>query len=476
MSKTYDVIIVGSGPNGIAAGITLQKAGLSTLIIEGRDTVGGGMRTADLIEPGYRHDICSAIHPMALASPFFTALDLRAHGLEFIFTKYQAAHPFDDGSSAFLSRSISETAEGLGLDRKVYRDLIAPIVSEWDYIASATMGPFEFPKRPLLLAKFGLQALKPAATMVNKFKETHTRGLWAGMSAHAIQPFTNIASSAIGLILSAVGHKYGWPIPKGGSQAIADALVSLYTSLGGELKLNYFVENIDELAPYNTVMFDLTPKQILKIAGHRLSTAYKKKLESYRYGMGVFKMDFIIDGEIPFLDERCGDAATVHLGNTYEEIAAAESLTSKGGYPEKPFVMLAQQSKFDNSRAPAGKNTVWAYCHVPNGSIRDVSVAVENQIERFAPGFKERITAKSTMNTAQLEAYNPNYIGGDINGGIIDIRQLFTRPTVQLRPYRTSNQQIYICSSSTPPGGGVHGMCGYHAAKTVLKDRFNILL
>ncbi|SOD12622.1 phytoene desaturase family protein [Pedobacter xixiisoli] len=472
----YDAIVVGSGPNGLAAAITMQQQGLSVLLIEGKDTIGGGMRTQELTLPNYLHDVCSAIHPMALGSPFFSTLPLAQYGLEFIDAPIQAAHPFDDGSVAFLSRSIDETVNSLGLDGKRYRKLISPIVENWEELAQDTMGPLRFPQHPFLLAKFGLNAIQPASLLVKGFKTKAARGLWAGMSAHAIQPLSNWASSAIGLILSAVGHKHGWPIPKGGSQAIANALAAYFVALGGEIQTGNFVKKLDDLPSHKALLLDLTPKQILKIASEKLTSSYQKQLEKYRHGMGVFKVDWALDGSVPFTNELCGKAATVHLGNTFEEIAQNEKITSKGQHPEKPFVLLSQQSVFDQTRAPEGKHTVWAYCHVPNGSNKDMTTAIENQVERFAPGFKDRIIAKSTLNTQQLAAYNPNYIGGDINGGIIDLQQLYTRPTLSITPYRTSHPSIYICSSSTPPGGGVHGMCGYHAAKTALKDIFKIKL
>jgi phytoene dehydrogenase-like protein len=472
----YDAIVVGSGPNGLAAAITMQQQGLSVLLIEGKDTIGGGMRTQELTLPGFQHDVCSAIHPMALGSPFFAALPLVEHGLEFTYASIEAAHPFDDGSAAFLSRSITETAQSLGVDGKKYLKLIEPIVADWEALAQDTMGPLRFPKHPLLLVKFGLSALLPADFTANKFETQTAKGLWGGMSAHAIQPFDNWASSAIGLVLLAVGHRYGWPIPKGGSQAIAHALASFFISLGGQIQTNHSVTDVEELPKHKVLLLDLTPKQILKIAGKKLANGYQKQLKKYRYGMGVFKVDWALDGPVPFKNEYCSKAATIHLGNTYREIADSEKMTSKGRHPDKPFVLLAQQSVFDPSRAPEGKQTAWAYCHVPNGSTKDMTSAIENQVERFAPGFKDRILAKSTLNSSELEVYNPNYVGGDINGGIIDIKQLYTRPIFSLTPYRTSNPSIYICSSSTPPGGGVHGMCGYHAAKTALKDIFNIKL
>lgn len=474
--KDFDAIVVGSGPNGLSAAITLQKAGLSVLIVEAKSTIGGGMRTAELTLPGFKHDICSAIHPMAMGSPFFADLPLHEHGLEFVHAPLAAAHPFDNGNVAILSRSIKETAKSLGKDGKAYLDLIKPLVESWPKIVDDTLGPLGIPKHPLLLAQFGLKAMQPASWIAKNFETEKAKGLWAGMTAHSIQPLTNYSSAAIGMVLSAVGHLYGWPIPKGGSQSIADALASYFISIGGKIETNFLVKSLDQLPSSDTVLFDVTPKQLLAIAGDKFSPLYKWQLERYRYGMGVFKIDWALDGAIPFTAPECNKAATVHLGNTFKEIADGEQLASSGGHPEKPFVLLAQQSLFDKTRAPEGKHTAWAYCHVPNGSNVDMTAAIENQVERFAPGFKDQILAKNTMNSSQIEAYNPNYIGGDINGGIIDIGQLFTRPALRLSPYRTSAKGIYICSSSTPPGGGVHGMCGYHAAKTALNDVFKIKL
>lgn len=474
--KEYDAIVVGSGPNGLSAAITLQKAGLSVLVVEAKPTIGGGMRTAELTLPGFKHDICSAIHPMAMGSPFFADLPLHQHGLEFVHAPLPAAHPFDNGKAAILSRSIEETALLLGKDGQAYLDLIQPLVASWPKIVDDTLGPLGIPKQPLLLAQFGLKAMQPASWIAKRFETTEAKGLWAGMTAHSIQPLTNFSSAAIGMVLSAVGHLYGWPIPKGGSQSIADALGSYFISLGGKIETNFIVKSLDQLPAADTVLFDVTPKQLLEIAGEKFSSLYKWQLERYRYGMGVFKIDWALDGPIPFSAKECNKAATVHLGNTFKEIAAGEQLSSSGGHPEKPFVLLAQQSLFDATRAPEGKHTAWAYCHVPNGSTKDMTAAIENQVERFAPGFKDQILAKNTMNSLQIEAYNPNYIGGDINGGILDIGQLFTRPALRVSPYRTSAKGIYICSSSTPPGGGVHGMCGYHAAKTALNDVFKIKL
>jgi phytoene dehydrogenase-like protein len=472
----FDAIVVGSGPNGLAAAITMQQAGLKVLLLEGKETIGGGLRSTALTLPGYIHDVCSAIHPMAVASPFFAGLPLKQHGLEFIYPTIAAAHPFDDGTAATLYRSISKTAELLGDDKLNYTNLIFPVIESWPQIVNDILGPLHFPKHPWAMAKFGINALKPATVVAGKFTSDKTKGLWAGMAAHAIQSLSNAATSAIGLVLMAVAHLYGWPVPKGGSVAIANALASYFISIGGKIETNHYVRSLDELPAAKAILLDVTPRQLIQIAGDRLSSFYKWQLQRYRYGMGVFKIDWALSESVPFTAPACREAGTVHLGNTIEEIIDSERLSSKGIHPEKPFVLLAQPSLFDMSRAPLGKHTAWAYCHVPHGSDKDMTAAIENQVERFAPGFKDCILAKHTMNTVDMEAYNPNYIGGDINGGIIDLRQLYTRPVVRISPYATSAKGIYICSSSTPPGGGVHGMCGYHAACKALKDVFDITL
>ena len=474
MDKTdFDAVVVGSGPNGLAAAITLQQAGLSVLVLEGKPEIGGGLRSAELTLPGFIHDTCSAIHPLAVNSPFFRTLPLDAFGLEYIEPPIAAAHPFDDGTAAILTRSVDETARWLGPDEKAYRNLFKPLVDQWPRIDFDVLGPLTFPKHPLDFAQFGLKALPPVTWLAKVFKTPQAKGLLAGMAAHSIQPLSNFATSAIAVVLMTAAHVRGWPLPKGGSQQISRALASYFTSLGGKIETNFYVSSLAQLPSSKAVLFDITPKQLLQIAGHRFSPLYRWQLNRYRYGMGVFKVDWALDGPIPFTAESCRQAGTIHIGNTLEEIADSELRSSKGQHPEKPYVLLAQQSLFDATRAPAGKHTAWAYCHIPNGSTVDMTKAIENQIERFAPGFRDRILARHTMNPAQIEAHNPNYIGGDINGGIIDIGQLFTRPALRWSPYRTSEKGLYICSSSTPPGGGVHGMCGHHAALRALKDVFN---
>jgi phytoene dehydrogenase-like protein len=472
--RDYDAIVVGSGPNGLSAAIAMQQAGLSVLLVEGKDSIGGGLRSAELTLPGFVHDVCSAIHPLAIGSPFFKTLPLEQFGLEYIQPTLPTAHPFDNGRATVLKNSIIGTAELLGADRQAYLNLMEPVVKNWPLIAADVLGPLHYPKHPLAMARFGLDALKPVTNLIKRFKSAEAKALFAGMAAHAIQPLTNIATSAIALVLMAAGHLQGWPIPKGGSQSIADALAGYFVSIGGKIETGFYVKSLDQLPTAHTVLFDVTPKQLLQIARHQFSSVYKWQLERYRYGMGVYKIDWALDGPVPFTAPECRQAGTVHIGGSLEEIATSEQQIWNGKHSESPFVLLAQQSLFDSTRSPQGKHAVWGYCHVPNGSTQNMTDIIEKQVERFAPGFRDRILARHTMDTAEIEAYNPNYIGGDINGGVIDIGQLFTRPVLRRSPYRTSAKGLYICSSSTPPGGGVHGMCGYYAAKRAMKDVFGI--
>jgi len=472
--KEFDAVVVGSGPNGLAAAILLQQNGLSVLLIEGEDTIGGGMRSAELTLPGFTHDICSAIHPLAAGSPFFTTLPLAQHGLEYIYPEVDAAHPFDNGTAAILKHSITETAAALGVDEETYLKLLHPIMHNWPAIAPDVLGPLHFPKHPLAMAEFGLKALTPATHLSKTFKTKKARGLLAGMAAHAMQPLTNMATSAIALVLMVNSHLRGWPMPKGGTQNLANALAAYFKSIGGKIETSFYVWSMEQLPSANAILFDITPRQLLQIAGHKFSSLYKWQLERYRYGMGVFKVDWALDAPIPFTAEECRKAGTVHIGNSLAEIADSEQQTWNGSHPEKPFILLAQSSIFDPTRAPEGKHTAWAYCHTPANSTVDMTDSIEKQIERFAPGFCDRILAKHTFNSVQMEEYNPNYVGGDINSGVIDLGQLFTRPALRWSPYRTSAKGIYLCSASTPPGGGVHGMCGYYAAKRALKDVFSI--
>jgi phytoene dehydrogenase-like protein len=471
--QTYDAIIVGSGPNGLSAAIELARAGRSVLVVEAKDTIGGGTRSKELTLPGFIHDVCSAIHPLGYGSPFFRTLPLEKYGLEWVQPPVALAHPLDDGTAILLSRSIEDTCATLGPDAGAYKRFITPLVKNWDAIVSAFIGPLRLSRmlHPFALAPFALSAISSACWLAeHRFKGEQARALLAGMSAHSMLPLERLASSAAGLGLMAAGHIYGWPLPRGGSQNIANALAGYLRSLGGEIVTGLDVEDIDALPSSRAVLFDVTPRQLLHIAGHRLPETFKRSLRRYRYGPGCFKIDFALSGPIPWKAQKCLLAGTVHLGGTLAEIAASERQVWQGQPPERPFVLVAQQSLFDPTRAPEGKHTAWTYCHVPNGSTFDMTERIEAQIERFAPGFRERILARHVLTPADLERYNPNYVGGDINGGVQDLWQIFTRPTFRLVPYSTPAKNIFICSSSTPPGGGVHGLCGYFAAQAALRS------
>ncbi len=469
--RARDVVVVGSGPNGLAAAITVARAGKSVLVLEAEDTIGGGLRSAELTLPGYLHDVCSAIHPLGLASPFFRALPLHEHGLSWIQPPIPYAQPLDDGTAVVLERSVDATAAGFhhAGDAAVYRRLMGPIAADARKIVRDVLGPFRPPRHPLALARFGLPALLPATVFARLFfRGERARALFAGAAAHAIQPLEHPATAAFGLVMGMLGHAVGWPLPRGGSQRIADALVSYLRTLGGDVQAGRRVSSLADIPDARAILFDITPRQLLTIDGVSFPDNYARKLAGYRYGPGVFKLDWAIDGPIPWRAPECGRAGTVHLGGTLDEIAAGESATFHGEHPTSPYVLLTQQSLFDPTRAPAGKHTVWAYCHVPHGSTVDMTDRIEAQIERFAPGFRSRILARHAMDSAYLERHNANYIGGDINGGVQDLRQLFTRPVARAVPYSTPDPRLYICSSSTPPGGGVHGMCGYSAARAAL--------
>lgn len=472
--SNFDAVVVGAGPNGLAAAITLQTQGLSVLLIEGKSSIGGGLRSAELTLPGFTHDICSAIHPLGAGSPFFNTLPLQAHGLQWVRPTIAAAHPFEDGTAAALLDTVEATAKSLGKDEATYRRLMAPLLSDWPSLAPQLLGPLRFPHHPLSLARFGLLGLPSVTTLARRFHTREARALLAGMAAHSMQPLNSLSSAAVALIFLMVGHSSGWPFPRYGSSRLAAALGAYFQSLGGTIQTGTPVTSLSQLPASKALLLDCSPRQLLQLGGHRWSRLYQWQLEKYRYGMGVFKVDWALAEPIPFKAEACRMAGTVHLGGTFEAIAAGETKAFHGSPAENPFILLTQQSLFDNSRAPQGQHTGWAYCHVPNGSRKDMTSIIENEVERFAPGFRERILARHTMDTAQMEAYNPNYIGGDINGGNLDIRQLFTRPALRRSPYRTSAKGIYLCSASTPPGGGVHGMCGYYAARRALKDIFRL--
>ena len=466
----YDAVIVGAGPNGLAAAITLARAGRSVLVIEGKETVGGGTRSCELTLPGFVHDICSAIHPLGVASPFFRDLPLADYGLAWVFPPAALAHPLDDGTAILVERSVAATAAQLGPDAGAYRRLLGALAADWRHVLAEMLGPLRFPRHPLSMVRFGLPALLPAASLARTlFRGERARALFAGMAAHAMLPLTWPGTAAFGLMLGALAHAVGWPMARGGSQAIADALAAHLRRLGGEIVTGRPITAMSDLPPAAAVLFDVTPRQLEQIAGGRLPDAYRRKLRGYRYGPGVFKVDYALDGPAPWRAAACLQAGTVHIGGTLDEIAVAEAAIWRGEHPERPYVLLVQQTPFDPTRAPVGQHTAWAYCHVPHGSTMDMTARIEAQIERFAPGFRDRILARSTRHAAAMEAYNPNYIGGDINGGVQDLRQLFTRPVARLDPYTTPVKGLYLCSSSTPPGGGVHGMCGYWAAQSALR-------
>jgi len=469
----YDAVVVGAGPNGLAAAIALAQAGKSVLVVEARDTVGGGCRSAELTLPGFLHDTCSAIHPLGLGSPFFRTLPLGEHGLEWIQPPAPVAHPLDDGTAVMMERSVEDTARGLGADATAYRRLMGPVVERWDALVPDLLAPLHLPRHPVALARFGLAALRSARGLAEaRFRDERARALFAGLAGHSIVPLERAATAAIGLVLGAAAHAVGWPLPRGGSRRIADALAAQLRSLGGEIRTGHVVESLDALPPARAVLCDVTPRQLLTLAGDRLGGRYRRQLERYRYGPAAFKVDLALSGPIPWRAGDCVRAGTVHLGGTLAEIAASEAEVGRGRHPERPYVLLAQQSLFDPSRAPAGKHTAWAYCHVPNGSAVDMTERIEAQIERFAPGFRDLVLARSVLTPARLHDLNPNYIGGDINGGAQDLGQMFTRPAPRIVPYSTPVRGLYICSSSTPPGGGVHGMCGYHAARAALRTVF----
>jgi phytoene dehydrogenase-like protein len=470
----YDAIVIGAGPNGLAAAIVLARAGHSVLVVEAQDTIGGGSRTKELTLPGFMHDVCSAIHPLGFSSPFFRTLPLEQFGLEWIQPDVALAHPLDDGTAMLLQRSVTETARTLGEDAAAYEALMGPFVAKWPRIEAAFLGPLRVKPllHPFALMPFGLSALHSASSLAKqRFKGERARALLAGVSAHALSS-EQLSSAAVGILLMTVGHVSGWPIARGGSQSIADALADYLRSLGGEIRTGFEVKNIDDLPAARAYLFDVTPLQIIRLAGHRLPANYIRRLERYRYGPGSFKMDFALDGPIPWTAQECLRAGTVHLGGTLSEIDASERAVWHGEVSSRPYVLVAQQSLFDTTRAPSSKQTVWAYCHVTNGSNIDMSERIENQIERFAPGFRDRILARHVTDAPALERYDANYVGGDISGGVPDIWQLFTRPTIRLDPYTTPAPDLFICSSSTPPGGGVHGLCGYFAGLSAIKHRF----
>lgn len=468
--RDIDAIVIGAGPNGLAAAIVLAEAGWDVRVYETAEVVGGGVRSAELTLPGFVHDIGSAIHPLTLASPFFSRLPLDRLGLEWVYSPAALAHPFDDGHAALLWQSITDTATGLGPDGTAWQELFQPFTNGVDDLLPALLGPLRLPSHPLQLAGFGMLALHSATSVATtRFCGQDARALFAGMAAHSTLSLEQLGTAAFGLVLGTAAHAVSWPFPRGGAQQIADALAGYLRLLGGEIVTGHTVRSIDELPAARAYLFDTSPRAMSRIAGAQLPDRYHRQLSRYRHGPGVVKVDYALAGPVPWTAAACNEAATVHLGGTLAEIVAAERDVMHGGHPERPYVLAAQHSLFDPTRAPAGQHTLWAYTHVPNGSTLDISDRIDAQFERFAPGFRDLILERHVMLPADIERYDANFVGGDINVGSQDLRQLFTRPTPRVSPYTTPNPRIFLCSSATPPGGGVHGMCGYHAARAVLR-------
>jgi phytoene dehydrogenase-like protein len=450
--------------------VTLAEAGRSVLVLEGHDTIGGGLRSAELTRPGFVHDVCAAVHALGAASPALAAMGLERHGLEWVHPELPLAHPLDGGRAGVLHRSLEETAAGLHADGATWRRLFAPLLRHWDELLPSLLGPIvALPRHPLALARFGLRALPPASIVAKRFGTDEAAGLFAGCSAHAFLPLTRPLSAAFGVTLALAGHAVGWPFARGGSQALADALAARVTELGGEIETGRRVRSLHELPRHRAVLFDTNPAQLASIAGDQLPAAYRHRLRRFVHGPAAFKIDYALAGPVPWTNEHCRRAGTVHVGGTFAEVRAAESACAAGTMPGRPFVLVVQQSLFDDRRAPAGQQTLWAYAHVPHAYSGDATDALESQIERFAPGFRDLVLARHVTSPAQFEAYNPNYVGGDIGGGAHSGAQLVFRPTVGLRSYVTPNPALFLCSASTPPGGGVHGMSGVHAARTALR-------
>lgn len=473
MVDLSDAVIVGGGPNGLAAAIVLARAGRSVQLYEARETVGGGCRSAELTLPGVTHDVCSAIHPLGRSSPLFRELALEQHGLEWIEPPIQIAHPLDDGRAALVRRSVDETTASFDDDgdARVYARWMKPMALDWDLIVRELLGPLPLGaiRHPVALGRFGVPALLPVAAVARRFRSPVARALLAGCGAHSFLPLTAPMTGGLGLALLVSAHAVGWPIPRGGAQRIVDALASVLSDAGGRITTGVSVTDLAELEPHRAALLDLTPRQVLEISGDRLRGVYAAQLRRYRYGPAAFKLDLVLDGPIPWRNSALGEAGTVHLGGSFEEVAASERTVANGQVHERPFVLVAQPSQFDPSRAPDGRHVVWAYCHVPNDWPGDATEAILGQIERFAPGFRDRILGQHVLRPSELEAYNANYVGGDINGGLQHWAQFFTRPALRWDPYTTPDPGIFICSSSTPPGGGVHGLCGMHAARSALR-------
>ena len=464
-----DAVVVGAGPNGLAAAVALARAGHSVLVVEASNEIGGGTRSAELTLPGFVHDVCSAVHPMGELSPCFRELPLSEHGLMWLHPRCSVAHPLDDGPAVMLHRSLERTGEGLGRDARAWARLVGPFVARADALLADAMAPLRVPSHPLLLLRFGLRAAFSANRLARLcFREARARALLAGCAAHSILPLTQPLTAAMGVLFAVTGHVVDWPVARGGSQAIGRALASYLGNLGGRIETGRRVERLRDLPDARVVLFDTSPDQLARIAGDALPSGYRRRLGRYRYGPGAFKLDWALDGPIPWRDPGCREASTVHVGGTLEEICASERDMFDGRHNDRPFLILCQQSEVDPTRAPAGRHTGYAYCHVPHGSTVDRADAIERQVERFAPGFRDRILARHATGPADFERLNPNYVGGAITGGVADLFQLWNRPVTRLDPYSTPNPRLFLCSASTPPGGGVHGQCGYWAARSAL--------
>lgn len=475
-SDAHDCVVVGAGPNGLAAAAVLAGAGLSVAVLEAADEVGGGLATQPLTLPGYLHDVCSAVHPLAAGSPYLRTLGLERFGLRWLHPDVPLAHPLDDEPAVLLHRSIAATGESLDHgDARRYRALVQPFAQRWREFAPDALDALHLPSHPMLLARFGVRALPPSRLTERLWFRGHrARNLFAGMAAHSEVPGTHVGTAAFGLVLAAAAHAHGWPVAEGGSRSIAIALLKHIEELGATVVTGTRVTSLRQLPPARAVLLDITPRQLLAIAGDRLPAGYRRALERYRYGPGVFKVDWALDGPVPWRDNTCTAAGTLHLGGSSDEILASESTVWRGGHPDHPFVLLSQPSRVDPTRAPVGREVLWGYCHVPNGSTLDMLPRIEAQIERFAPGFRDRVMARHVMNTTALEAHDPNLVGGDISGGANTLHHLLIGPVLRRVPYATPLPGVYLCSASTPPGGGVHGMCGYHAASAALRDVFGL--
>ena len=470
-----DAVVVGAGPNGLAAAITMAAAGLSVHVVEGADTPGGGCRTEELMLPGARHDVCSTVHPLALASPFLSRLNLDKRGVRLLQPEVAFAQPLDGGRAGAVLPSVDTTADTLGSDARAWRRLFGPLAERADAIVPAVLAPMRgVPDRPLQAARFGPPAVRSAKGLARRFESEEARALIAGVSAHSMRPLDRPVTGGFGLLLGLLAQTVGWPVVEGGSQRLTDALVGVLSDLGGTVETGQWVSSLDELPRSEAVLLDLAPTQLAALAGDRLPASYQRALRRYEYGPGVCKVDWVLSGPVPWAAEACRRAGTVHVGGTFEEVARAEAEVAAGRHADSPYVLVVQPSLVDPTRAPAGQHVLWAYCHVPNGSDVDMTERIEAQIERFAPGFRDLVVARSVLTAVDEQRLHPNYVGGDINVGAATLMQTVARPTLRWNNYRTPLRGVYLCSSATPPGGGVHGMCGEFAARTALRDVFGV--